>query len=72
LANQGKLERPITSSRLQELLAKLIGNQNTMGANKASLSKNFLSQKTDPGDNIISDINTKESEKSEIFINKKD
>ena len=72
LANQGKLERPITSSRLQELLAKLIGNQNTMGANKASLSKNVLSQKTDSGDNIISNINKKESEKSEIFINKKD
>ena len=72
LANQGKLERPITSSRLQELLAKLIGNQNTMGANKASLSKNVLSQKKDSSDNIISDINKKESEKSEIFVNKKD
>jgi len=72
LANQGKLERPITSSRLQELLAKLIGNQNSIGANKASLSKNFSSQKTETGDNIISDINKKESEKSEIFINKKD
>ena len=72
LANQGKLERPITSSRLQELLAKLIGNQNSMGANKASLSKNVSSQKTDSSDNIISDINKKESEKSEIFINKKD
>ena len=42
-----------------------------MGANKASLNKNVLSQKTDSGDNI-SDINKKESEKSEIFINKKD
>ncbi len=72
LANQGKLERPITSSRLQELLAKLIGNQNSMGANKASLSKNVSSQKTDSSDNIINDINKKESEKSEIFINKKD
>ena len=72
LASQGKLERPITSSRLQELLAKFIGNQNSMGANKASLSKNVLSQKTDSGDNIISDTNKKESEKSEIFINKKD
>jgi len=30
LANQGKLERPITSSRLQELLVNLIGNQNSM------------------------------------------
>ena len=72
LANQGKLERPITSSRLQELLANLIGNQNSMGGNKASLSKNVSSQKTDSSDNIISDINKKESEKSEVFINKKD
>jgi len=72
LASQGKLERPITSSRLQELLAKLIGNQNSMGTNKTSLSKNVLSQKIDSGDNIISDINKKKSEKSEIFINKKD
>ena len=72
LASQGKLERPITSSRLQELLAKFIGNQNSMGANKASTSKNISSPKTESSDNIISDINKKESEKSEIFINKKD
>jgi len=72
LANQGKLERPITSSRLQELLVNLIGNQNSTGANKASLSKNILSQKTDSGDNIISNINKKESEKSEVFINNKE
>ena len=43
-----------------------------MGANKASLSKNVLSQKTNQGDNMISDINKKESEKSEIYMNKKD
>ena len=43
-----------------------------MGANKASLSKNVSSQKKDSSDNIISDINKKKSEKSEIFINKKD
>jgi len=72
LANQGKLERPITSSRLQELLVNSIGNQNTMGTNKSSLGKNALSQRTNPNDNIISDINEKESKKSEIFINKKD
>ena len=42
-----------------------------MGANKASLKKNVLSKKTDSGDNI-NDINKKESEKSEIFINKQD
>ena len=71
LASQGKLERPITSSRLQELLAEFIGNQNSMGANKASLSKNVSSQKTDSSDNIISDINKKESEKSEISLPKR-
>ena len=43
-----------------------------MGGNKASLSKNVSSQKTGSSDNIISDINKKESEKSEIFIKKKD
>ena len=72
LANQGKLERPITSSRLQELLLNLIGNQNSMVTSKSSLGKNALSQKTNPSDNIISDINEKETEKSEIFIKKKD
>ena len=72
LANQGKLERPITSSRLQELLINLIGNQNSIGTNKSSLSKNALSQKTDLNDSIISDIDEKESNKSEIFTHKKD
>ena len=72
LANQGKLERPITSSRLQELLVNLIGNQNSMGSNKSSSSKNALSQKTSTSDNIIDDINEKETRKSEILINKKD
>ena len=42
-----------------------------MGAHKAPLSTNVISQKTDSGDNI-SDINKKEPEKSEIFINTKD
>ena len=72
LANQGKLERPITSSRLQELLVNLIGNQNAMGTSKSSLSKNALSQKINPSDNIISDINEKESNKSETIAKKKD
>ena len=72
LANQGKLERPITSSRLQELLVNLIGNQNSMVTSKPSIGKNALSKKTTQNDNIISDINGKETEKSEIFINKKD
>ncbi len=71
LASQGKLERPITSSRLQELLENLIGNQNPMGNSKSSLSKNAISQKTNPSDNI-SDINEKESIKSESFTNIKD
>ena len=43
-----------------------------MGTNKSSLSKNALSQKTSPSDGIITDINEKENEKAEIFINKKD
>ena len=72
LANQGKLERPITSSRLQELLINLIGNQNSLGANKSSLGKNASSPKTNSSDNMISEINEKETENSEIFVNKKD
>ena len=72
LANQGKLERPITSSRLQELLVNLIGNQNSMGTNKSSLSKNSLSQNTNLSDNIVSDSKEKETEKPAIFFNKND
>ena len=72
LANQGKLERPITSSRLQELLAKLIGNQNSMGTNKSSLSKSSLSQNTNLSDTVISDINEKDTKKPAIFNNKND
>jgi len=72
LASQGKLERPITSSRLQELLVNLIGNQNSMGTNKSSSGKNSLSQNTKSSDNIISDSNEKETEKPAIFINKND
>ena len=37
-----------------------------------SLSKNNLSPKTNPSDNIVSDVNEKDTEKSEIFVNKKD
>ena len=72
LANQGKLERPITSSRLQELLVNLIGNQNSIGTSKSSLSKNSSSQKTNPSDIIISEINEKDYNKSEIVTNKKE
>ena len=72
LANQGKLERPITSSRLQELLVNLIGSQNSIGTNKSSLGKNSLSQNTNLNDNIISNLNDKESEKPAISFNKND
>ena len=72
LANQGKLERPITSSRLQELLINLIGNQNSLGTSKSSLGKNVSSPKTNSSDNMISEINEKETKNSEIFVNKKD
>ena len=60
LANQGKLERPITSSRLQELLVNLIGNQNSIGTSKPSLSSTALSQKQNPSDNITNDVKDKE------------
>ena len=69
LANQGKLERPITSSRLQELLVNLIGNQNSLGTSKSSLGKNTLSQKTNPSDNITNNMHEKNSNKSETFSN---
>ena len=52
LANQGKLERPITSSRLQELLIKLVGNQNPLGNQKSSAIKSTLSQNINTNDNI--------------------
>ena len=52
LANQGKLERPITSSRLQELLIKLLGNQNTLGLQKTSANKTTSSQNINTNDNI--------------------
>ena len=67
LANQGKLERPITSSRLQELLVNLIGSQNSMSTSKSSLGKTALSQKTNSSVNIVSDINENDSNKSESF-----
>jgi len=43
-----------------------------VGTSKSSLGKNALSRRINPSDKIISDINEKENEKSEIFINKKD
>ena len=72
LANQGKLERPITSSRLQELLVNLIGNQNSIGTSKSSSNKTSLSQKKNSNDNLITDINEKESNKQESITNIKD
>ena len=72
LANQGKLERPITSSRLQELLVNLIGNQNSIGTSKSTSNKTSLSQKKNSNDNLITDINEKESNKQESVINIKD
>ena len=53
LSNQGKLERPITSSRLQELLIKLVGNQNPLGNQKSSVNKTISTQKINANDNII-------------------
>ena len=72
LANQGKLERPITSSRLQELLVNLVGNQNSMGTSKSSAGKTAISQKTKLGDKISSEFNENESNKLESFTNIKD
>ena len=72
LANQGKLERPITSSRLQELLVNLIGNQNSIGTSKSSSIKTALTQKTNTSDKIINEINEKESNTIENFTNIKD
>ena len=69
LANQGKLERPITSSRLQELLIKLVGNQNTLGTSKSSANKTTSSQKINTNDNITIE---KDTSKPESFSNIKD
>ena len=52
---------------MQELLVNLIGNQNSMGTNKSSLGKTALSQKTNSSGNLVSDINEKDSNKSESF-----
>ena len=63
LSNQGKLERPITSSRLQELLSELIGGSNTQSISKPSKNRNVSSSnqtKPDTISNINIDQNTKE------------
>ncbi len=72
LANQGKLERPITSSRLQELLVNLIGNQSPLSISKTSLNKTTSSQNIGSSDNITNNVNDKNSNKSESLSNIKD
>ena len=72
LANQGKLERPITSSRLQELLVNLVGNQNPLASSKSLSNKSTSTQKTTSNDNITNKISEKEINKSESFSNHKD
>ena len=65
LANQGKLERPITSSRLQELLINLIGNPNNQTISKSSTNRNVSSPKnvtTDIIPNIAIDTTIKKSD----------
>tara|TARA_Y100001968_G_scaffold196025_1_gene179832 strand:+ start:13017 stop:13904 length:888 start_codon:yes stop_codon:yes gene_type:complete len=65
LANQGKLERPITSSRLQELLIDFIGNPNSQTMSKSSTNRNVTSPKnltTDIIPNIVIDKTTKKSD----------
>ena len=69
LSNQGKLERPITSSRLQELLIKLVGNQNSLGSSKLSTNKTTSSQNINTNDSIAID---KDSNKPESFSKIKD
>ena len=55
LANQGKLERPITSSRLQELLNDFIGGMNNQTISKSSTNRNVSMPKKETID-IISSI----------------
>ncbi len=55
LANQGKLERPITSSRLQELLNEFVDNSNSQIISKSSSNRNVSSPKKSSTD-IISSI----------------
>ena len=69
LANQGKLERPITSSRLQELLIKLVGNQNSLSTSKSATKKSDSSQKINTNDNITIE---NDSSKPERLNNIKD
>ena len=63
LANQGKLERPITSSRLQELLNDFIGGLNNQNISKSSTNRNVSMPKKETID-IISSIGIDKSVKN--------
>ena len=63
LANQGKLERPITSSRLQELLNGFIGGLNNQTISKSSTNRNVSMPKKETAD-IISSIGVDKSVKN--------
>ena len=63
LANQGKLERPITSSRLQELLNDFIGGLNNQTISKTSTNRNVSMPKKETID-IISSIGVDKSVKN--------
>tara|TARA_Y100001978_G_scaffold107096_1_gene95661 strand:- start:22166 stop:23053 length:888 start_codon:yes stop_codon:yes gene_type:complete len=63
LANQGKLERPITSSRLQELLNSFVGSSNNQTVSKSSTNRNVLMPKKGTTD-IISNIGIDKSVKN--------
>ncbi len=63
LANQGKLERPITSSRLQELLNDFVGGLNSQTISKPSTNRNVSMPKKETVD-IISSIGVDKSVKN--------
>jgi len=63
LANQGKLERPITSSRLQELLIDFVGGSNSQTISKSSTNRNVSMPKKETAD-IISSIGVDKSVKN--------
>ena len=63
LANQGKLERPITSSRLQELLNDFVGGLNSQTISKPSTNRNVSMPKKETID-IISSIGVDKSVKN--------
>ena len=68
LANQGRLERPITSSRLQELLIKLVGNQNPLGNSKSSSNKTTSSQNINTNDNITIENKSNKSDSQNTLL----